>query len=113
MARRVLWGTLTVILDNEQFQQAYTLGREAYFDTCEEESCQAQTMTVRQVMDLVAIPNGTGGYQFDDDPTKAEEILGFTLGYMSGAFIPETPEERDAWEHCSACHTAPLSMTVL
>lgn len=75
------------------------MGREHYFDTCQEEPCQAYAMTVRQVMGLVAIPDGKGGYQFDNDPTKVEEILGFTLGYMGGPWIAETSEERCGWQH--------------
>ena len=112
MAQHIQWGTLTFALDNEKFQHAYQMGREHYFDTCKEEPRQAHAMTVRQVMGLVAIPDGKGGYQFDDDPNKAEEIIGFTLGYMGGPWIPETPEERSQREHRYERRTEPLQQHV-
>jgi len=97
--QQIQWGTLTVTLDTQAFEHAYTMGREHYFDTWYEDSHSVHAMTVPQVMRLVAIPDGKGGYQFDDDPTNAEAILGFTLGYMSGPVLAETAEERDQRLH--------------
>ncbi len=94
--QQVQWGTLTITLDTHRFERAYTMGREHYFDTIKDEPHSIHAMTVHQVMRLVAIPDGKGGYQFDDNPNDVEGILGFTLGYMSGPMLPETAEERDA-----------------
>src|SRR5947209_20602749 len=98
MAHHIPWGNLTLHLDNEPFQHAYEMGREHYFDTCKDESHRVRTITVRQVLELVAILDGNGSYQFDDPPIKIEKVLGFLLGYMGGPWMSETPEERDARE---------------
>ncbi len=94
-SQQVQWGKLTVILDTQPFAHAYAMGREHYFDTWHEDAPFVHAMTVPQVMRLVAIPDGKGGYQFDDDPNNVESILGFTLGYMSGPVLAETSEERE------------------
>jgi hypothetical protein len=68
-------------------------------------------MSVEQVMGLVAVRDASSGvYQFDDAANLAEEIIGFTLGYMGGAFLPETPEECDKREHR---YGKPLPIAVL
>lgn len=110
--QQVQWGTLTITLDTQSFEHAYTMGREHHFDTQHEDSQSVHTMTVPQVMRLVAIPDGKGGYQFDDDPNNAEAILGFTLGYMSGAVLPETAEEREQRLHRYERHVKHLPESV-
>jgi hypothetical protein len=110
--QQVQWGTLTITLDTQPFEHAYTMGREHYFDTWYEDSHSVHTMTVPQVMRLVAIPDDKGSYQFDDDPNNAEAILGFTLGYMSGAVLPETAEEREQRLHRYERHVKHLPESV-
>jgi hypothetical protein len=92
------WGTLSITLDNPKFQKAYYTGREHYFDTCYEGIAQVNRMTVEQVMQLIAIPDGKSGYQLDAEEFPLEELLGFALGYMSGPWIPETVEEEQQRE---------------
>ena len=99
MTPLILWGTITICPDSETFRAAYQMGREDYFSTCKGDAPQARTMSVEQVMGLVAVRDALGVYQFDDASNRAEEIIGFTLGYMGGAFLPETFEERDEREH--------------
>jgi hypothetical protein len=100
-------------LDRDLFRHAYQMGREHHFETCQEEPSQARIMTVEQVMGLVAVPNVHGDYEFDDAPTKAEEIVGFVLGYMGGPWISETPEERYGREHRYEQLTKPLPITMM
>ena len=70
-------------------------------------------MNVHQMMRLVAIPDGKGGYQFDDNPNDVEAILGFTLGYMSGPMFSETVEERDAREERHERHAKRVSASAV
>lgn len=111
-SQQVQWGQLTVILDTQPFAHAYRMGREHYFDTWNENTPSVHTMTVPQVMRLVAIPDGKGGFQFDDEPNNVESILGFTLGYMSGPMLAETPEECEQRLHRYECHVKQVPMPV-
>ncbi len=110
--QQVQWGALTITLDTKPFAHAYTIGREHYFDTLKEEPYSVHMMAVHQVMGLVAIPDDAGNYQFDDDPANAEEILGFTLGYMSGPVLPETVEECEHRLHRYERHAEHMPVSV-
>ncbi len=93
MAICVRWGTVLLKLDNCIFQKAYQKGRAYHFDTW----CGADprtVMTAEQIMGLVALPDDQGRYELDDEHDRAEEIIGFVLGYMSGPWLPEAPTER-------------------
>jgi hypothetical protein len=114
MTPLIPWGTITIRPESETFRTAYQMGREDYFDTCKGNSQRARTMSVEQVMGLVATRDASSGvYHFDDVANLAEEIIGFTLGYLGGAFLPQTPEERDEREHRYEKHSACRSHAVI
>jgi hypothetical protein len=69
-------------------------------------------MTVKDVMQLIAIPDGKGGYQLEAEHSPLEELLGFALGFLSGPWMPETAEEQQQREDRYERHTEPLPIVV-
>lgn len=98
MARQqIQWGTISLYLDNETFQKAFTQGRSMYFDDREYDSPHvAVRMSTLDAVGSVLDEDGKGGYRFDRMAFNGPfDILGFFLGYMSGPIVAESTEERE------------------
>lgn len=93
--QQVQWGSITLYLDNETFQQSFTSGRSMYFDDREYDLPEvAHRMTTLHAAGSVLEEDGKGGYCFDQVVFKDPfDILGFFLGYMSGPILSESLEE--------------------
>ena len=94
---QVQWGAITLHLDHETFQKAFTLGRSMYFDDCEYDIPHvASRMNTLDAVGSVLDEDSKGGYCFDRMAFNGPfDILGFFLGYMSGPIIAESPQERE------------------
>ena len=99
--QQVQWGSITLHLDHETFQKAFTQGRRMYFDDSEYDFPHvASRMNTLDAVGSVLDEDGKGGYCFDRMTFKDPfDILGFFLGYMSGPVLAESSEERE--EHQS------------
>ncbi|HLG65976.1 MAG TPA: hypothetical protein VKY19_28930 [Ktedonosporobacter sp.] len=103
MAFPINWGTISLVLDQQAFEEGYIHGRQYYFDDAWEEQKREgsnETLTASHLLGLIAVRDGHGCYQLDDGQDKSvfrngvEELLGVLVGYLSGPLHPETPEER-------------------
>jgi hypothetical protein len=111
MAHQVPWGTTTLILDNEAFQQGFLKARQWYFEDIygedgrePEEPQRATHLSSEEVLHLVVMPDEQGRYHFDEmGSDNLPEYLGYLVGYLSG------PLALQGAEHDSE----PLSITVL
>ena len=100
--RHIQWGTITLDLDNETFQQAFIQGRQMYFDDCEYDRPHVVSqMNTLDAAGSVLDEDGKGGYRFDCMAFNGPfDILGYFLGYMSGPLIPESePEHEERMKH--------------
>ncbi|HEU5230764.1 MAG TPA: hypothetical protein VFU49_23280 [Ktedonobacteraceae bacterium] len=97
------WGNITLVLDQQAFEEGYTHGREYYFEDAWEEQRKDGTrelLTSSHLLGLIAMRDEHGRYQLDDGCDKSdflngvEELLGVLVGYLSGSLHPETQEER-------------------
>lgn len=86
--KSITWGTITLILDNEAFQQGFLVAREWYFKDIygedgriAEEPQRGITLTAEEVLRLIVIPDEQGRYHFDE---MGNENLPEYLGYLSG-----------------------------
>ena len=102
MVPPVSWGNMTVILDQQAFEEGYTHGRQYYFeDAWEEQEREGmeEALTASHLLGLIAVRDGRGFYQLDDGcnksafPNGVEELLGVLVGYLSGPLHPETEQE--------------------
>lgn len=77
--QQVLWGTITLYLDDETFRTSFTNGRSMYFDDSESEYPHvAHQMNTLEAVGSVLDEDGKGGYRFDRMTFKnAIDILGF------------------------------------
>ena len=94
--QQIQWGNVTLSLDNETFQKAFTQGRSMYFDDCAYDIPHvASHMNTLDAVGSVPDEDGKGGYRFDRMAFNGPfDILGFFLGYMSGPLIAESHDER-------------------
>jgi hypothetical protein len=88
--QQVQWGTITLYLDHETFQKAFTHGRSMYFDDSEYDFPQiASRMNTLDAVGLVLDEDGKGGSRFDRMTFKDPfDILGFAPS------IHERPDHR-------------------
>ena len=95
--RQIQWGTITLRLDNETFQHAFTQGRSMYFDDSVFDiphvACHMNTLdAVGSELD----EDGKGGYRFDRMAFNGPfDLLGFFPGDMSGPVLAESLEEHE------------------
>jgi hypothetical protein len=95
---QVQWGSLTLLLDHEEFRKGYAWGRRYYFEDINNEYPErAHTMTALEAAQIVVVGTESGQPHFDaEELAHPIETVGVFLGYMSGALIPETTQERQA-----------------
>ncbi len=98
LSQQVQWGSLTLLLDNEEFRKGYTWGRSYYFEDINYEYPErAHTMTALEAAQVIVVGTDSEHPHFDaEELAHPIETVGVFLGYMSGALIPETAEERQA-----------------
>lgn len=99
MTQKFKWQDVTIIFDNEDFQVGFERGREYYFhgrlDKFDEAG--APIVEASDVLHVVTMPDGHGGYQFDKHmgiETSLAELIGVLAGFFSGLSCPETSMER-------------------
>jgi hypothetical protein len=103
----VPWGTVTLILDNEEFRRGSLAARRWYFEDIygkdsrgPEEPQRATRLSSEEVLRLVVMPDQQARYHFDE---MGRENLPEYLGYPGGPLEPQEAEHE----------TEPLPMTVL
>lgn len=98
----ILWGNVTLLLDQVAFEKGYAHGRQYYFEDAgdeEERNGRHPCLTASSLLGLIAIRDESGYYQLDDGCDHStfaggvEELLGVLAGYLSGPLHPETHEE--------------------
>lgn len=89
------WGSVLLLLDQEEFRQAFLGGRRAYFDDINNsEPAFARKMTVADAINYVLVCDQQERYTFDAAGMQHPlDVLGAFLGYMSGAVLPESTQE--------------------
>jgi hypothetical protein len=101
LTRQVQWGEVTMVLDNEEFQKGYALGRVHYFHSTSLDKVDGTlNLPVSALLRVVALPTDDGHYELDEDEDddSIEQVLGVLVGYLSGPLHPETPAEERAWQ---------------
>lgn len=95
--QHIQWGTITLHLDNETFQESFIQGHRMYFDDSEYDFPHvAERMNTLDAVGSVLDEDGNGGYRFDRTTfTDPFDILGFFLGYMSGPITAESSQEHE------------------
>lgn len=101
MAQHVCWGTITLLLEQERFEQVYQQGRRYYFEDDQEAFDFERTtdFSTQCILHLIAHPDAQGHYQLDDGldissfREGVEELLGVLVGYMSGPLMAESLQE--------------------
>jgi hypothetical protein len=85
--QQIQWGSITLHLDHEMFQKAFTQGRSMYFDDSEYDIPHvAHHMNTLDAVGSVLDDDGKGGYCFDRMAFKDPlDILGIFLGYRPHA----------------------------
>ncbi|HLI89212.1 MAG TPA: hypothetical protein VKV37_11030 [Ktedonobacteraceae bacterium] len=98
LSQQVQWGKLTLLLDHEEFRKGYSWGRRYYFEDINHEYPErARTMTALEAAQVIVVGTDSDQPHFDaEELAHPIETVGVFLGYMSGALIPETAEERQA-----------------
>ena len=96
MAQQVQWGSIVLLLENEEFRKAFRDGRQYYFEDINGEQPQrAARMTSEEVLRQIMGCDEHGCFHFDEEVTSLPvTYLGILLGYMHGPGHPETTEER-------------------
>src|SRR5258707_9656198 len=88
----VPWRNITLVLDNEAFQQGFLKARQWYFADIygedgrqPEEPQHAVSLTSEEVLRLVVMPDEQGHYHFDEMGSEnLPEYLGYLVGYLGG-----------------------------
>jgi hypothetical protein len=98
LSHQVQWGNLTLHLDNEEFRKGYLSGRRYYFEDINYEYPEhVHTMTALEAAQVIVVGIESGCPHFDaEELAHPIETIAVFLGYMSGALLPETTEERQA-----------------
>jgi hypothetical protein len=89
MVSPIPWGTITLVLDQQAFQEGYTHRRQYYFEDIWEEQGRAgrkEALTTEDLLGLIVVRDGRRVYQLADGchksafPQGVEELLGVLVG---------------------------------
>jgi len=86
MPQQVQWGSIVLLLEHEEFSQAFREGRQYYFEDINGEQPQrAVRMTSEDVLRQIMGCDEHGRFHFDEEVTGLPvTYLGILLGYMHG-----------------------------